>query len=110
MFKFGSKTKTEKIIAPITGIVTDLNNVPDPVFSEKMIGEGIAIYPKAGKVVAPADGEIIQLFPTKHAIGILTDKGLEILIHIGLDTVNLKGKVLLHMLHKEKSVSRAEAD
>lgn len=91
---FGKKevVKEEVIMAPLTGKIYQLEEVPDPVFAEKMMGEGIAIEPSDGIVVAPFDGEIIQLFPTKHAIGMKGESGLEILIHIGLETVALKGE------------------
>lgn len=96
MFKklFGKKeeVKNETVIAPITGEVKQLEEVPDPVFAEKMMGEGIAIDPTEGMVVAPFDGEIVQLFPTNHAVGLKTPSGLEILIHVGLETVALDGE------------------
>ncbi|MCM3569808.1 PTS glucose transporter subunit IIA [Neobacillus mesonae] len=95
MFKklFGSQSKKqETIIAPVTGRVVPLEQVPDPTFAEKMLGEGIAIEPAEGVVAAPVDGEIISVFPSKHAIGIRSKQGLEILIHIGLETVNMKGE------------------
>ena len=86
---FGKKEviKEETIMAPLTGTVVQLEEVPDPVFSQKMLGDGIAIMPTDGIVVAPFDGEIVQLFPTKHAIGLRGKSGLEVLIHIGLETV-----------------------
>lgn len=74
------------------GEVISLSEVPDPVFAQKMMGDGIAVIPKDGKVVSPVKGQIIQVFPTKHAIGIRTKHGLEILIHVGLDTVELNGE------------------
>lgn len=89
MFK---KEKDETIFAHATGTFVALSEVPDPVFSQKMMGEGIAIKPVDGTVVAPADGEIIQLADTKHAFGIRTELGQEILVHIGLETVALKGE------------------
>ncbi|WNF35206.1 PTS glucose transporter subunit IIA [Bacillaceae bacterium IKA-2] len=91
---FGKKSKETKetIIAPLTGAVLSLEEVPDPVFSQKMMGDGIAIDPSEGIVVSPVDGEIIQLFHTKHAIGIQSKTGLEILIHIGLETVSMNGE------------------
>ncbi|MFS0865134.1 PTS glucose transporter subunit IIA [Fredinandcohnia sp. 179-A 10B2 NHS] len=95
MFKklFGSNKKTEEtLFAPVSGKVLALEEVPDPVFSQKMMGDGLAIEPTEGKVVSPVKGEIIQLFPTKHAIGIKTEIGLELLIHIGLETVSMKGE------------------
>jgi len=73
------------------GDIIPLEEVSDPVFSEKMMGDGIAIMPTDGTVVAPVDGTIIQVAPTKHAIGIRSGDGAEILIHVGLDTVELAG-------------------
>lgn len=87
------KNKQElTLVAPLTGKVLSITEVPDPVFSEKMMGEGIAIEPSKGEVVAPCAGKVVQVAPTKHAIGIETETGEEILIHVGLDTVNLKGE------------------
>lgn len=91
---FGKKevSKEETILAPLTGSVVQLEEVPDPVFSGKMLGDGIAIMPSEGIVVAPFDAEIVQVFPTKHAIGLRGKSGLEVLIHIGLETVALNGE------------------
>ncbi len=91
---FGKKmqSKEEVIMAPLNGTLRQLEEVPDPVFAGKMVGEGIAIEPSEGIVVAPFDGEIVQLFPTKHAIGLRSASGLEVLIHIGLETVSLEGE------------------
>lgn len=85
---FGS----EKVYAPVSGELVALNQVPDPVFAKGMMGEGFAIKPLEGLFVAPVDGEIIQLGETRHAYGIRTSLGEEILVHIGLDTVNMKGE------------------
>lgn len=96
MFKklFGKKetVKTVELKAPLTGTAVNLEDVPDPVFAEKMMGDGIAIEPAEGVVVSPVNGEIVQVFPTKHAIGIRAENGAEILIHIGLETVSMKGE------------------
>ncbi|SHH59323.1 PTS system D-glucose-specific IIA component, Glc family /PTS system D-glucose-specific IIB component, Glc family /PTS system D-glucose-specific IIC component, Glc family [Caloranaerobacter azorensis DSM 13643] len=79
-------------VSPSTGKILELKDVPDEVFSSKMMGDGFAIEPTDGEVVSPVNGKIATLFPTKHAIGILADNGREILIHFGIDTVNLKGE------------------
>ncbi|MDQ0200655.1 PTS sugar transporter subunit IIA [Neobacillus ginsengisoli] len=81
-----------QIYTPVNGEIIPLEKVPDPVFSEKMIGEGVAIIPAKGNICAPVEGTIIQIAPTRHAIGILAKDGTEILIHIGLETVALKGE------------------
>lgn len=86
------KRHTLTLYAPMEGDIIPLEQVADPVFSEKMMGDGIAIQPINGTVVAPAKGTIVQVAPTKHAIGIRTEDGAEILIHVGLDTVDLLGK------------------
>ncbi len=84
--------KQEVIYAPLSGQIKKLEDVPDPTFSEKMMGDGLAIVPSDGQVVAPLDGEVVQIFPTKHAVGIRGNAGVEVLIHIGLDTVSLDGE------------------
>ena len=97
MFKklFGKKEETPtsiNVYSPLTGKMLSLEEVPDPVFSQKMMGDGIAIDPADGKVVSPVDGEIVQVFPTKHAVGIKAENGTELLIHIGLETVSMNGE------------------
>ncbi|WP_411841853.1 PTS glucose transporter subunit IIA [Salinicoccus sp. HZC-1] len=97
MFKnlFGKKDETDKnseIKSPMNGSYVPLEEIPDPVFAEKMMGEGFGIEPTDGVVVAPVSGVIMQVFPTNHAIGIKTDNGIEVLIHIGLETVAMEGK------------------
>ncbi|KRF61506.1 PTS glucose transporter subunit IIA [Bacillus sp. Soil768D1] len=91
LIKKNSKT-SQLIYAPINGEILSIEGVPDPVFSQKMLGEGMAIIPIDGNVASPVDGKVIQVAPTKHAIGILADGGSEILIHVGLETVALKGE------------------
>lgn len=81
-----------QIGCPIEGEVVSIKEVNDPTFSQEILGKGIAIKPKNGRVVSPVDGEIAMVFETKHALSLITDEGVEILIHIGLDTVNLKGE------------------
>ncbi|MBO1513810.1 PTS sugar transporter subunit IIA [Metabacillus bambusae] len=90
---FGKKEKVtnESIFAPLTGKLLDIEEVPDPVFSQKLMGEGMAIEPTEGVIVAPIDGQVIQVFHTKHAIGLRSQTGLELLIHIGLETVSMNG-------------------
>ncbi len=92
MFNLFSRNKFILVTVPMTGNIVEITQVKDEVFSGKMVGDGIAIEPREGIVVSPVEGEIIQVFPTNHALGIRTREGLEILLHIGLDTVELKGK------------------
>ncbi|MGY4113201.1 glucose-specific PTS transporter subunit IIBC [Aeribacillus sp. SP014] len=83
---------TISVVAPLSGKVVALEEVPDEVFSQKMMGDGIAVQPTSGDVYSPVDGEIVDVFPTKHAITLRSDEGAELLIHLGLETVNLKGE------------------
>ena len=82
----------EVISSPVKGNVVPLEKVEDAAFSAGALGKGIAVDPTEGKVVAPCDGTVMTLFPTKHAIGIVSDNGCEVLIHIGMNTVKLEGK------------------
>ena len=92
MFGLNEKKTEDVLFAPLSGKVLKIEEVPDPSFSQKMLGEGIAIEPTEGKVTSPVNGEIIQVFPTIHAVGIRSESGLEILVHIGLDTVMMQGE------------------
>ncbi|HEL2344859.1 TPA: beta-glucoside-specific PTS transporter subunit IIABC [Streptococcus suis] len=82
----------KNVFSPLSGQILPLEKVNDATFSKKMLGEGVAIIPKDGKVYAPFDGAVTNLFPTKHAIGLTSDEGVELLIHFGLETVELKGR------------------
>ncbi|HEL2699520.1 TPA: PTS glucose transporter subunit IIA [Streptococcus suis] len=82
----------KNVFSPLSGQILPLEKVNDATFSKKMLGEGVAIIPKDGKVYAPFDGAVTSLFPTKHAIGLTSDDGVELLIHFGLETVELKGR------------------
>ena len=84
--------KCGKILSPMTGEAVGLGEVPDPVFSQKIIGDGMAVIPSDGKLLSPVDGEVISVADTKHAFGLRTAEGLELLIHVGLETVHLKGE------------------
>ena len=84
--------KEEVIMAPVDGEVLPLAKADDEVFASKALGEGVVIEPSSGSVVAPFDGKVVTLFPTKHAIGLVSPNGAEVLIHIGVNTVELNGK------------------
>ncbi|WGX77198.1 beta-glucoside-specific PTS transporter subunit IIABC [Paraclostridium bifermentans] len=87
-----TKLEKEVVVSPIKGEVLNLSDIEDAAFSSGVLGQGIAIIPSDGKVVAPVDGVVTTLFPSLHAIGILSDEGVEVLIHIGLNTVQLEGR------------------
>ena len=81
-----------EIASPLSGQVKELSQATDPVFSQGVMGQGVLIEPSQGDLLAPVDGVVSVLFPTKHAVGIVSDQGVEMLMHIGMDTVNLEGK------------------
>lgn len=93
MFDFLKKKKIKEISlgAPVKGKTIPLKEVNDPTFREEMLGKGIAIQPQEGKIYAPADGKIGMVFGTLHAISLTTTEGVEVLIHVGLDTVKMEG-------------------
>lgn len=86
------KGVTEEVYSVADGQVIELEQVKDPVFSQKMMGDGFAVEPSNGHILSPVAGTVSSVFPTKHALGITTKSGLEVLVHIGLDTVSLEGK------------------
>lgn len=85
------KKKETVLRAPMSGTLVAMEAIPDHVFSARMLGDGFAVAPAEGRVVAPCRGRVTQFFPTHHALGLETPEGLEILIHVGIDTVELKG-------------------
>ncbi|EMA4784718.1 TPA: PTS glucose transporter subunit IIA [Providencia rettgeri] len=97
-----NKQSTHSLLAPISGKTLPIEQVPDSVFANKIIGDGIAIIPSDNKVYAPTDGTVSMVTPSKHAIGITTSDGLDILIHVGIDTVSLNGEgFTLHVNEKD---------
>ncbi|WP_462400078.1 glucose PTS transporter subunit IIA [Lacticaseibacillus pantheris] len=90
--KMDTATEALKIVAPLSGKLIKLEDVPDQVFSQKMMGDGVAIEPSSDQVCAPADSLVIMTTETNHAIGLRTDNGVELLIHVGLDTVEMEGE------------------
>ena len=95
-------------VSPLNGKILSLSDVPDEVFSQKLMGDGFAIDPTSGEVVSPVDGVITTLFPTKHAIGITATSGLELLIHFGMDTVNLKGEGFTALVAQDDKVKAGQ--
>lgn len=97
MFGFFKKKKNEsvesnnQIYAVATGNLIPINEVSDPVFSQKMMGDGYAVIPESGEIFSPIKGKVLSVFQTKHAVGLRMANGLEVLLHMGIDTVELKG-------------------
>lgn len=97
------KGLTEEVYSVADGQVVALEQVKDPVFAQKMMGDGFAVEPANGNIVSPVSGTVSSIFPTKHALGIVTEPGLEVLVHIGLDTVSLEGKPFtVHVVEGQK--------
>lgn len=90
--KVPQKSSKFEVLAPASGRLIDLGEVKDEVFSSRMMGEGFAIVPENGKIYAPISGSAVSVFPTGHAVGLHTPTGVDVLIHIGLDTVSLNGE------------------
>ncbi|QJC33467.1 PTS glucose transporter subunit IIA [Enterobacteriaceae endosymbiont of Donacia clavipes] len=97
------KVSITKIFAPITGNIINIEKVPDVVFSDKIVGDGIAIDPTENFIVSPVDGIIGKIFDTNHAFSIKTKNNIELFVHFGIDTVNLKGKGFKRKFNFEKN-------
>ncbi|UDG79280.1 PTS system glucose-specific EIIA component [Candidatus Ecksteinia adelgidicola] len=96
---------TLDIIAPISGEIVNIEDVPDAVFSEKIVGDGVAIKPYGNKIVSPVNGTISKIFETNHAFSIKSEYGVELFVHFGIDTVNLKGKGFNRIAQEGKIVN-----
>ena len=99
---------TTIISSPITGLATAIENVPDEGFAGKMMGDGVAVTPEDATICAPEDGEVVFVFDTKHAIGFQTDSGVALLLHIGIDTVNLNGEGFQVFVENGQKVKKGE--
>lgn len=105
---FKKKDSSVALGAPMKGRCVSIREVPDPTFGEEILGKGIAIIPSDGHVYAPADGVISTVFPTGHAVGVTTPDGAELLIHIGLDTVELKGEPFEIKVESDQNVKKGD--
>ena len=105
---FKNKEKKAVICSPLKGKLIAIQKVNDPTFAEEILGKGFAIVPAIGRVVAPVDGLINLVFETKHAISMTSKEGAEILIHVGLDTVNLRGEHFQTFVTAEQSVKKGD--
>lgn len=97
-----------EIFSPVKGKCVSIHEVSDSTFGEEIIGKGVALIPENGDIYAPADGEITALFPTYHAVAVTTTDGAEVLVHIGLDTVNLEGKGYTCHVKKGQKVKKGD--
>ena len=100
--------KSMALVAPISGKVIDLSQVPDQVFAEKMVGDGVGIDSTGDIVVAPADGVVVLIFKTNHAFAMVLDNEIEIIVHIGIDTVELKGTGFKRLIEEGTKVKAGE--
>lgn len=108
---FGDKTETTgaiEIVAPLSGEIVNIEDVPDVVFAEKIVGDGIAIKPAGNKMVAPVDGTIGKIFETNHAFSIESDNGIELFVHFGIDTVELKGEGFKRIAEEGQKVKKGD--
>lgn len=108
LFDFMKGKKGTEIGAPVKGECIPISKVADPTFAEEILGKGMAIMPVEGKIYAPADGVITTVFPTGHAVGMTTAEGVEILIHVGLDTVQLKGQFFTIVAEADQKVKKGD--
>ncbi len=92
MFGILNKKKEFSVLSPMSGMAKELKDVPDEAFSEKLLGDGAAVLPDAGIIYAPVSGEVVDITDTKHAFCITAEDGTDILLHVGINTVNLKGE------------------
>ncbi|MBD1571889.1 MULTISPECIES: PTS glucose transporter subunit IIA [Vibrio] len=97
-----------EIIAPLSGEIVNIEDVPDVVFAEKIVGDGIAIKPNGDKMVAPVNGTIGKIFETNHAFSIESDDGIELFVHFGIDTVELKGQGFTRIAEEGQSVKAGD--
>lgn len=102
------KAKDGQLTAPVTGQMVSLSDVPDEVFAQKMLGDGGAVKMTGGQIVSPADGTVTEVTDTLHAYGITTDSGLDVLVHVGIDTVSLKGEGFTALVKKGDRVSAGQ--
>ena len=93
------------VLAPLDGTIVELENVPDEVFAQKMVGDGVAIDPSGVVAVAPVSGTLVKLFPGGHAFGIASSDGVELIVHLGLDTIELKGEGFENLASEGQVVS-----
>lgn len=104
MFNIFRKKNEYVINACVNGVLKDIRNVNDIMFAQEIIGRGVAILPSSNQIVSPVKGKVIMVFPTNHALGIQLENGLELLIHVGIDTVKLKGEGFKNLINEGQLV------
>lgn len=111
LYKEEQKTECEKntIYSPLKGEAIELKKVSDTTFADELLGKGFAVNPSEGKIVSPFEGKVVSLFPTKHAICLVSNDGIEVLIHIGFNTVELDGKYYKEHVKEGDTVSKGQA-
>jgi glucose-specific phosphotransferase system IIA component len=97
--------KKDSITNPVNGEVIPMEKVADEVFSKKLLGDGFAVEPTDGDIYSPVKGKVLSIFPTKHAISIITNNGLEVLVHMGIDTVELEGECFDILVKKDQKIT-----
>ncbi len=106
---FGSKENKIQVVAPVAGKLVPLSEVSDPTFSEEILGQGAAVIPSENEFLSPVDGTVTTVFPTGHAVALTSVEGVEILLHIGLDTVSLGGEGFKVLVKQGKKVKQGDA-
>lgn len=106
--KLVTTKKIDEFVSPVDGKLIHLNKVSDPLFSQKLMGDGFAVTPKDCRIVAPIGGIIGTVFPTKHALMITSDHGLEIMLHLGIDTIEMNGKPFEMYVHENDVVTAGQ--
>jgi len=106
--KLYQKRDANTIVSPADGEFIRLENVPDPIFSAKLVGEGFAIHPSTGRIASPVDGQIINTSETNHIISVRNAEGIDVLIHVGLETVSLRGKGFKRFVELGQHVKKGE--
>lgn len=98
----------DKIVSPVAGKIISMSDVPDPVFSQKMMGDGFAVIPEDSTIVSPIDGTVVSVFPNEHALGLVTNCGIELIVHVGIDTVELNGEGFQVLVHEGDRVYKGQ--
>lgn len=107
LFKKSNVSDETTLFSPASGRLMKIEEVNDPMFSQKMMGDGYAVFPDEELITSPVAGKIISIFPTKHAIGIMSDNGDEVILHIGINTVDLNGKPFEIYVKENQKISKS---